>query len=138
VPIIIMAPQAIRHGMPAAIIAVMALQRSRMVSIWAASMGISLQVMPSLPISQVILHIMGIIPPIIIGAIIAPPIIMGFMPPIMFPIMFAIMGFIIPIMGFIIPFIIGFIMPPFMFPIMGMGIIIGVGIGIGTAIAVFT
>src|SRR5262245_24734665 len=74
--------------------------------------------MPSLPISQVILHIMGIIPMPIIGIIICMPmpIIDGFMPIIMGFII--IIGFMpIPIMGFIIGgCIIGigiaFIMPP--------------------------
>jgi hypothetical protein len=85
------------------------------------SIGIILQIMPSLPISQVILHIIGIMPMPIIGIIIGMPIIpiiMGF-----------IIGFIIPpIIGFIIPPIIGFIIPPIMGFIMLpiIGFIIGI------------
>src|SRR5262245_48858108 len=92
------------------------------------SIGIILQIMPSLPISQVILHIIGIMPMPIIGIIMGIPIIMGFI----------IMGFIpiigfIPIMGFI-P-IIGFM--PIMFGIMGIGII-WLFIGIGIAFIMMT
>ena len=47
------------HGIPACIIDIMAEQRSFIMSICAASIGIILHIMPSLVISQVILHIMG-------------------------------------------------------------------------------
>jgi hypothetical protein len=60
-------PHIIMHGMPAAIIAIMALQRSRIMSICELSMGTSLQVMPSLVISQDIRHIIGIMLAIGIG-----------------------------------------------------------------------
>jgi len=66
------------------------------------SIGIILHIMPSLVISQVILHIIGIMPMPIIGIIIGMPM-PGIMP-------FIIMGFIMPIIGFIMPMpIMGFI-----------------------------
>ncbi len=88
------------------------------------SIGIILQTMPSLVISQVMRHIIGIIMPImpfiigfipIIGIIIGMPII-GFMPFI--GIMFGIIGFM-PIMG-LMPPIIGIIEP------IGIAFIIGI------------
>lgn len=58
-------------GIPIAIIALMAEQRSLIIVIWAASVGIILQTMPSLVISAVIRHIIGI--GIIMGIIIGIP-----------------------------------------------------------------
>ena len=114
--IIGMPPHIIIIGAPMAIIDCMASQRSFMRGIIDASVGIIFIIMPSLVISQVILHIIGIMPMPIIGIIIGMPIwfiIIGFMP-------------IIDIMG--IMFIIGFM------PIIGfMLFIIGIGIGIGIA-----
>jgi hypothetical protein len=130
-----MPPQLIMHGMPMAIIAFMALQRSCIIAIPDASIGRIVQVIPSFVISHVTRHIIGIA---IIGmpmpiAGMAPPIIgmlpiigiMPGMPPIMPGIPPIIPG-MPPIIG-IIPFIIGFIMPmpP---PIIGMGIGIIIGI----------
>src|ERR1051326_4892567 len=114
-----MPPHIIMQGIPACIIDIIISQRPFIISIWAGSIGIILQTIPSLPISQVILHIIGIMPMPIIGIIIGMPMpmcIMGFMP--------------IPIiMGFII---IGFIPMWPMWPIIGfIGIwwfIIGIGI----------
>jgi len=112
-------------GMPAFIMDIIISQQLFIMSICEASMGIILQTMPSLPISQTMRQvIMGIIgmPPVI-GII---PFIIG-MPPIIGIIPFIIgmppiMPFIIGIIPFIIgmPFIIGII--PF---IIGMPFIIG-------------
>ena len=85
-PIIIgIPPHIIMQGMPAAIIRVMASQRSFIMSIDMPSAGIILQTMPSFPISKDIRHIIaapGIMPmpimPIICGII--PGIICGIMP----------------------------------------------------------
>jgi hypothetical protein len=66
-------PHIIIIGMPMAIIFIMASQRSFIMSMLMPSMGIILQIMPSLPISMVIRHIImpGIMPGImpIIGII---------------------------------------------------------------------
>jgi hypothetical protein len=123
-------PHDIMQAMPMAIMAFMALQRSVIMSMAEASIGIILITMPSLVISQVIRHIMGMaiigipimpMPPIMPG-IMPPPIMPGIMPPIMPGIM--------PPMGIGIGIIIG--MPPaaagLMPPIIGiadMGIIVG-------------
>jgi len=106
-------PHDIMQGMPVAIMAFMALQRSVIISMPAESMGISFMTMPSLPISMVHLHIIGIIMGIIIGMpiMLIMGFIMGFIP---IPIMFIIIGFIMPIIGFI--------------PIMGIGIMFMFGI----------
>jgi hypothetical protein len=135
------------QGMPMLIIAFIALQRSAIISIADASIGIILQTMPSLVISTVILHIIGmaiigiimppiigmpgmppigIIPPPIIGiccmppiGIIPPPIGIDCMPPI---------G-IIPLMGIIIGIIMGMapgfagVMPPAIIGIALIGVI---------------
>ncbi len=92
-----MPPHIIMHGIPLFIIAIIIVMRSFIISIIEGSIGIILQIIPSLPISIVILHIIGIMPMPIIG-IMPMPIIMGFI----------IIGFI-PIIGFIIGmwFIIG-------------------------------
>jgi hypothetical protein len=123
-----MPPQLIMHGMPMAIIAFMALQRSCIIAIPDASIGRIVQVIPSFVISHVIRHIIGIA---IIGmpmpiAGVAPPIIgmwpiIGIMPgiPPIIPGMPPIIGIIPLIIGFIMP------MPP---PIIGMGIGIIIGI----------
>ncbi|MBX3205210.1 MAG: hypothetical protein KF764_09080 [Labilithrix sp.] len=89
--IIGMPPHIIIIGAPMAIIAVMASQRSFMRGIIDASIGVIFIIMPSFVISQDILHIIGIMPPPIIGiimGIIMPfiigmfmGIIMGIMPP---------------------------------------------------------
>jgi hypothetical protein len=65
--IICIGPQLNMAGMPIAIIFIMASQRSRSRSMLMPSIGIILQTMPSLVISQLILHIAGIIMGIIIG-----------------------------------------------------------------------
>ncbi|MBX3189544.1 MAG: hypothetical protein KF819_21140 [Labilithrix sp.] len=65
--IIGMPPHIIIMGAPMAIIAFMASQRSFMRDIIDASVGVIFTVMPSLVISHVIVHIIGIMPPIIIG-----------------------------------------------------------------------
>jgi len=57
-----MPPHIIMHGMPACIMDIIALQRSRIMSICAASIGIILQTMPSLVISQVMRQVMGVMP----------------------------------------------------------------------------
>ena len=88
----------IMHGIPICIICIIISQRCFIISICEASIGIILHIMPSLVISTVMRHIMGII--------ICMPI----------PI----------IMGFIIPIIIGFIIPGIIPPIIGMGIGIGI------------
>lgn len=104
-------PHIIMHGMPMFIMDIIICMRSFIMSICDMSIGIILQTMPSLPISIVILHI--------IGMFIMP---MGFM-----PIIGIIIGMPMPIIGFIMPFIIGimfiigFIMPP----IIGIMFIIG-------------
>ena len=96
-----MPPHIIMHGIPLCIIDVSIAMRSFIMSIIEGSIGIILQIIPSFPISIVILHIIGIMPmPMpIIGIIMGIPI-MGFI----------IIGFIMPIIGFIIGmlFIIGF------------------------------
>lgn len=74
----------IMQGMPIAIIEFIASQHSRIMSIDMPSIGIILHIMPSFPISQVILAIMGRI----IGIIIGMPM------PIMLPIMPFIIGII--------------------------------------------
>lgn len=53
-------PQVIVTGMPMDIIRIIASKRSRRVSMVTPSAGASLQTMPSLPISMVILHMVGI------------------------------------------------------------------------------
>jgi len=102
--IIGMPPHIIIIGAPMAIIDCMASQRSFMRGIIDESVGIIFIIMPSFVISQDILHIIGIMPPIIIGIIMPMPPIMPFI---------GIMPFIIGIMpmpiiwGIIMPFIIG-------------------------------
>ena len=104
--IIGMPPQAIIIGAPIAIMAFIASQRSFIRGIIDGSAGIIRIVIPSFVISQATLHIIGAIPPIIIG-IIMPPIIgiMPGMPPII-----GIMPGMPPIIG-IIPIIGGVIIP---------------------------
>jgi hypothetical protein len=105
-PIIIGIPlQLTIIGMPIAIIAFIALQRSAIASIPAASIGMHFIIMPSFVISQATRHIIGMA--IIIGIIGMPPFIIvdGIIPPA-------------------IPIIDGAIIPP-------MGIAPGIGIGIG-------
>jgi hypothetical protein len=122
-PIIIgMFPHAITIGIPMAIMRVIISQRSRIMSIEALSIGMHLQTMPSLVISQVIRHIIGAIMGIIIG------IIMGMLIPmpidgIMFMPMLPAIGIIGAIMG-----IIGF-----GWPVMGIAIPLGIGMFIGIA-----
>jgi hypothetical protein len=116
-PIIIMPPQAIMHGMPAFIMLIMRLQASMNMSFEVSSIGVISQTIPSAVILQVILHIMtgiGIMPDIIgimpfMGIM---PFIIGIMPD---------MG-IIPIPGImpIMLFIMG--MPPIIIGIEGMDI----------------
>jgi hypothetical protein len=114
--IIVMLPQVIIMGMPMAIIFIMDSQRSRIMSMVVPSMGITLQVMPSLPISRVQRQVIGVMPIIMLG--IMPGIIEPIMPGI---IMLGIIG-IMPIMfGIIMLGIIG-IMPGIIMPIM-LGII---------------
>ena len=97
-----MPPIIIIMGIPMLIIFIMASQRSRIISRVTPSAGIILQVMPSLPISMVMRHAIGMpVPDIMLGII---PI-MGIIPDIMFG--------IIPIMGImlgIIPDVIGICM----------------------------
>jgi hypothetical protein len=126
--IIGMPPHIIMHGIPMFIMFVIMDMRSFIMSICDMSIGIILQIMPSLPISIVILHIIGM--PIMpmgmgigIGIIIGIGIGIGIMP---------MLGFIIPMLGFIIP-IIGFIafimglMPPIIgIPPIGIEFIIGI------------
>ncbi|UQA58444.1 hypothetical protein [Polyangium aurulentum] len=70
VPIIMgMPPHIIIMGMPELIMRIIASHRSFMVSMDMPSVGIILQVIPSLPISQDTLHIMGIPMPIMPGII---------------------------------------------------------------------
>ena len=114
------------------IIAFIALQRSAIISIADASIGIILQTMPSLVISTVILHIIGmaiigIIMPPIIGMPGMPPI--GIIPP-------PIIGICcMPPIGIIPPPIIGIdCMPPIgIIPLMG--IIIGIIMGMAPGFA---
>jgi len=107
VPIIIgMPPHIIIIGAPMAIIELMASQRSFMRGIIDESIGIIFIIMPSFVISQDILHMIGIMPPPIMG------IIMGIIMP------FIIGMFIGIIIGIMPPMPIG-IMPP-MPPIIGM------------------
>src|SRR6266536_3080770 len=105
------------HGMPIAIMAFMALQRSVIIPMPEPmpepSMGIILTTIPSLVISQVIRHIIGI-------AIIGMP--MGIMPGIM-------PGIIPPIIEGIMPGIIPFGIMPGM-PAFCIGMPPGMGIGI--------
>jgi hypothetical protein len=120
--------QLIIIGMPIAIIAFMALQRSDMPSMPAPSIGIIRHVMPSFVISKDIRHIIGIA--------------MGIMPPIgivpgIIPLIIGIVPGIIPLIGImpgIIPLIIG--MPPIIpgiIPLMGIGIGIIIGVIAGMA-----
>ena len=76
--IIGMPPHIIMHGIPFCIIDIIMFMRSFIISICEGSMGIIRQIIPSLPISHVILHIIGIMPVIgiIIGIGIGMPIIM--------------------------------------------------------------
>jgi len=131
-------PIIISMGIPMLIIFIIASQRSRIISIVTPSAGIILQTMPSLPISMVMRHpigvpvpdiMFGIMPGIIIPGIIMlgiipgiimlgiiPDIMFGIIPDIMFGIiMFGIIpGIITPIMGImfgIIPGIIGIRLP---------------------------
>ncbi|XXT17639.1 hypothetical protein WME94_46155 [Sorangium sp. So ce429] len=122
-------PHIIVIGIPDDIIFIIASQRSLSMSIDMPSGGIILQVIPSLPISQDILHIIGMPMPIMFcimlimlgimpGIIGMPmPIMFGIMPimfgimPIMFGIMPGIIGMPMPIMLGIIPGIIGMPMP---------------------------
>jgi hypothetical protein len=68
-------PHIIVIGMPIAIIFNMESQRSRSISMLVPSIGIILQTMPSLPISMVIRHIIGIMPGIICMPVIGMPVI---------------------------------------------------------------
>ena len=63
--IIGMPPHIIMHGMPAVIIDCIVAMRSFIMSICAMSIGIIFMTMPSLDISHVILHIIGMPMPII-------------------------------------------------------------------------
>lgn len=114
----------IMHGIPMCIMLFIISQRDFIISICDMSIGIILHVMPSLVISQVILHIIGIMPMPIIGIIIGMPFIMlpiiGIMLPPIIGIMF-IIGFI-PIIG--IMFIMGFM--PIIGFIIGIEFIIGI------------
>jgi hypothetical protein len=131
--IIGMPPHIIITGAPMAIMEFMASQRSFMRDIIAGSVGIIFIIMPSFVISQDIVHIIGVTPPIIMGIIMPIPIcpgimpfIIGIMPPIIgimpIPIWPGIMPFIVGIIPFIgimpMPFIIGI---PFELPIMPIG-----------------
>ena len=111
--IIGMPPQAIIIGAPIAIMAFIASQRSFIRGIIDGSAGIIRIVIPSFVISQATLHIIGAIPPIIIG-IIMPPIIgiMPGMPPII-GIIPIIGGVIIPGIGAAPPIMGPFIIGPF-------------------------
>jgi hypothetical protein len=118
------------QGMPMAIMALMAFMRSVIMAMPDASMGIIFMDIPSLVISIVIRHIMGIA---IIGIGIMPgmpimPFIIG-MPPIIPGIIPFIIG-MPPIIPGIIPLIIGIPIP---FIGMGIGIIMGIGIGMPPA-----
>ncbi|MBX3224719.1 MAG: hypothetical protein KF795_29655 [Labilithrix sp.] len=121
--IIGMPPHIIIIGAPMAIIAVMASQRSFMRGIIDASIGVIFIIMPSFVISQDILHIIGIMPPPIMGIIIG--IIMPF---IIGMFMGIIIGIMPPCIG--IPPCIGMPVIP---PCIGMPVIppcIGICIGI--------
>jgi hypothetical protein len=113
----VLPPHIIIIGAPVAIIFIMDSQRSRSMSMLAPSIGITLQIRPSLLISMVIRHIIGIMPDIVGMPM---PDIMGIpMPGIM------------PIMGMPMPDIMGIPMPGIM-PIMGIPMldIIGTIMGI--------
>lgn len=73
-------PHIIIMGMPIFIMLFMRSQHSFIISLVIAPMGVILQTMLLPDISQVMVHIIGIIMPIIMGFIIGimPPIIMGF------------------------------------------------------------
>ncbi|AKV04094.1 hypothetical protein AKJ09_10757 [Labilithrix luteola] len=136
IPIIIGMPlHIIMTGAPMAIMAIIASQRSFMRAIIDGSVGIIFIIMPSFVISQVMVHIMGIMPPIIMGIIIPMPFIIGIIMPM--PFIMGIMG-IMPPIGFIGPiWPIGMFIGP-IWPI-GMFIgpfIIGMFIGIGIAFIV--
>ncbi len=81
-------------GIPMDIMEFIASQQSFIISMEPCSVGIILHIMPSLVISQVIRHIIGMRMGIIIGIMPPIPIIMGFI-----PIMPFIMGIIPPIIG---------------------------------------
>jgi hypothetical protein len=114
--IIGMPPHIIITGAPMAIMEFMASQRSFMRDIIEASVGIIFIIMPSFVISQDILHIMGIIMPIIM------PFIIGIIMPFIIGMPFIIDGIMPFIMG-IMPFIMGIIGMPFI------GIAMGICIG---------
>jgi hypothetical protein len=130
--IIIVLPHIIMHGMPMLIIFIMDSQRSRIMSMVMPSMGIILQIMPSLPISMVIRHIIVIMPGIVfmLGAMPIMLGIIGIMPGIIMPIMFGIMLGIMPIMLGIMPIMFGIM--PIMLGIIGImpGIIMPIMFGI--------
>ncbi|WP_437620732.1 hypothetical protein [Sorangium sp. So ce1151] len=118
-------PHIIVIGIPADIIFIIASQRSLSMSIDMPSGGIILQVIPSLPISQDILHIIGMPMPIMFCIMLIMLGIIGVPMPIMLGIMPIMLG-IMPIMLGIMPGIIGMPMPimfcimPIMFGIIGM------------------
>ncbi|WP_437754054.1 hypothetical protein [Sorangium sp. So ce1389] len=110
-------PHIIVIGIPADIIFIIASQRSLSMSIDMPSGGIILQVIPSLPISQDILHIIGMpmpimfcIMPIMLGIM---PIMLGIMPIMLgiMPIMPGIIGMPMPIMFCIMLIMFGMPMP---------------------------
>ncbi|XYH96001.1 hypothetical protein ACMHYB_50800 [Sorangium sp. So ce1128] len=101
-------PHIIIIGIPADIIFIIASQRSLSMSIDMPSGGIILQVIPSLVISQDILHIIGMPMPIMFCIML---IMLGIM-----PIMFGIIGMPMPIMFCIMPIMFGIM--PIMFGIM--------------------
>jgi hypothetical protein len=110
--IIVMPPHIIMQGMPLIIMRAMASQRSLNMSGDMPSMGMHFMVMPSLVISMVIRHIMGIIPMPIIGIIpimgiigIVPicGIMLGIMP------MPIVLGIIIEFIGMFIGMLIGWL-----------------------------
>ncbi|WP_437875643.1 hypothetical protein [Sorangium sp. So ce513] len=128
-----MPPHIIIIGIPAAIIFVIISQRSLSVSIDMPSGGIILQVIPSLVISQDILHIIGMPMPIMPGIMPIMPGIIGMPMPIMpgimpMPIMLGIMP--IPIMlgiiGMPMPIMLGIMPIPIMPGIIGMPIMPGI------------
>jgi hypothetical protein len=126
VPIIIIMPFTMTaQGIPIAIIAFMASQRSFIIAMSVPSIGMHLSIMPSLPSSHVILHIMGIIIGMLIIIGIMPPPIIGPMPAIGIGIMAPPpMAFGIPPIGMFIGMLIGMLIGMFGMPI-GMFIIIG-------------
>jgi hypothetical protein len=130
-----MPPHIIVQGMPMAIIAFMALQRSASASIAAPSIGIIRHTIPSFVISTVIRHIIGIgiigMPPMPIGMDM-PGIMPGIIPPIGIP-PIGIPPIGIPPIG-MPPIPIG-IIPPMGIPPMpiGIGIIMGIIIGMPPA-----